>query len=191
LERLREENKFGAKGGIKKTMTPLKLGNSHLDQFRGINGVLEGKGKEEIVNSNSNNGVDINLQKKLLEEIEKLKMTRPSTSSETTKLKKERDNLLEENKRLKTLINDASLIKDEHTQENPKYLKQKILFLEKTVQQLEKERSEFSVRATMAEEQLSSLQEHMSENTKQYQKKILELSKRLEAADLKGNRYYA
>jgi len=118
-------------------------------------------------------------------------MTRPSTSSETTKLKKERDNLLEENKRLKTLINDASLIKDEHTQENPKYLKQKILFLEKTVQQLEKERSEFSVRATMAEEQLSSLQEHMSENTKQYQKKILELSKRLEAADLKGNRYYA
>jgi hypothetical protein len=170
-------------------MTPLKLGNSHLDQFRGINSVFEGK--EEAVNNHSNNSVDMNLQKKLLEEIEKLKKTRPSTSSETTKLKKERDNLLEENKRLKTLINDASLIKDEHTQENPKYLKQKILFLEKTVQQLEKERSEFSVRATMAEEQLSSLQEHMSENTKQYQKKILELSKRLEAADLKGNRYYA
>ena len=70
------------------------------------------------------------------------------------------------------------------------YLKQKILFLEKSVQQLEKERSEFSVRATMAEEQLNSLQEHMSENTKQYQKKILELSKELEASDIKGNKYF-
>ena len=88
------------------------------------------------------------------------------------------------------MINDASLIKDEQVQENPKYLKQKILFLEKSVQQLEKERSEFSVRATMAEEQLNSLQEHMSENTKQYQKKILELSKKLEASDIKGNKYF-
>jgi hypothetical protein len=58
-------------------------------------------------------------------------------------------------------------------------LKQKIVFLEKTVIQLEKERSELSVRATMAEEQLKSFQELMNSTTSQYQKKILELNKRV------------
>jgi hypothetical protein len=58
-------------------------------------------------------------------------------------------------------------------------LKQKIVFLEKTVIQLEKERSELSVRATMAEEQLKSFQDLMNSTTSQYQKKILELNKRV------------
>ena len=63
--------------------------------------------------------------------------------------------------------------------ENPKTLKQKIGFLEKTIQQLEKERSELNVRATMAEEQLKNLQEFMNATSQQYQRKILELSKRV------------
>jgi hypothetical protein len=63
--------------------------------------------------------------------------------------------------------------------ENPKTLKQKIGFLEKTIQQLEKERSELNVRATMAEEQLKNLQEFMNATSQQYQRKILELSKKV------------
>ena len=71
------------------------------------------------------------------------------------------------------------------TLENSSALKQKIYFLEKTINQIEKERSEFSVRATMAEEQLKSFQEMMNSTTGQYQKKILELNKRLEANDIR------
>jgi hypothetical protein len=63
--------------------------------------------------------------------------------------------------------------------DNSPALKQKIYFLEKTISQLEKERSELSVRATMAEEQLKSFQELMNSTTGQYQKKILELNKRV------------
>ena len=63
--------------------------------------------------------------------------------------------------------------------DNPSALKQKISYLEKTIQQLEKERSELNVRATMAEEQLKNLQEFMNSTSQQYQKKILELSKRV------------
>jgi hypothetical protein len=63
--------------------------------------------------------------------------------------------------------------------DNPRALKQKVTFLEKTIQQLEKERSELSVRATMAEEQLKNLQEFMNATSQQYQRKILELSKRV------------
>jgi len=63
--------------------------------------------------------------------------------------------------------------------ENSPALKQKIYFLEKTISQIEKERSELSVRATMAEEQLKSFQELMNSTTGQYQKKILELNKRV------------
>jgi len=55
------------------------------------------------------------------------------------------------------------------------------MFLEKSTQQLERERSEFAVRATMAEEQLKNFQELMNLTSQQYQKKILELNKRVKS----------
>eukprot|EP01017_Pseudomicrothorax_dubius_P051103 TRINITY_DN9773_c0_g1_i1.p1 TRINITY_DN9773_c0_g1~~TRINITY_DN9773_c0_g1_i1.p1 ORF type:complete len:111 (+),score=46.13 TRINITY_DN9773_c0_g1_i1:64-396(+) len=58
-----------------------------------------------------------------------------------------------------------------------KSLKAKVVFYEKTVKQLEKERSELMVRATMAEEQLRSLQDNMTKLTQDYQRKIVELKK--------------
>ena len=42
---------------------------------------------------------------------------------------------------------------------------------------LEKERSELSVRATMAEEQLKNLHEQMNTSVQNYQRKISELKK--------------
>lgn len=67
------------------------------------------------------------------------------------------------------------------TSGNAKYLKNKIFHLEKTLAQLEKERSELSVRSTMAEEQLKNLQEHLGTTTHTYQKKIFEMKKILKA----------
>eukprot|EP00742_Colponemidia_sp_Colp-10_P005817 GILJ01006221.1.p1 GENE.GILJ01006221.1~~GILJ01006221.1.p1 ORF type:complete len:903 (-),score=202.66 GILJ01006221.1:186-2612(-) len=58
-------------------------------------------------------------------------------------------------------------------------LKQKIVFLENTIKDLEKERSELTVRATMAEEQLSQLQEHMNSTISNYQKKLVEMKKQV------------
>lgn len=58
-----------------------------------------------------------------------------------------------------------------------KTLKQKLGYYEKSLKQLEKERSELMVRATMAEEQLRSMQENMTKLTQEYQKKIIELKK--------------
>lgn len=58
-------------------------------------------------------------------------------------------------------------------------LRQKIMCLEGSVKDLEKERSELAVRATMAEQQLKTLQEYFKKMTQEYQSKILELKKRL------------
>ncbi len=44
--------------------------------------------------------------------------------------------------------------------------------MEKTVKQMERERSELTVRATMAEEQLKTYQQHMTKTTQDYQKKL-------------------
>lgn len=76
-------------------------------------------------------------------------------------------------------INESLLKNDDLQNDNPKALKQKILFLERTIQQIEKERSELSVRSTMAEEQVRNFQELMNSTSQQYQKKILELNKRV------------
>lgn len=75
---------------------------------------------------------------------------------------------------MKALINEDSAVPSSG---NAKYLKNKVFHLEKTLTQLEKERSELSVRATMAEEQLKNLQEHLTTNTHSYQKKIYEMKK--------------
>ena len=55
------------------------------------------------------------------------------------------------------------------------YLRQKIYHFEKTVQKLEKERSELQVRAVMAEEQLKVLQTHLQQQTLSQVRKIQEL----------------
>jgi len=58
-----------------------------------------------------------------------------------------------------------------------KQLKQRIFYLENAIKDSEKERSELKVRATMAEQQLKTLQEHFNKTTHEYQKKIIELKK--------------
>lgn len=69
---------------------------------------------------------------------------------------------------------------------NTKALQQKIFYLEEVLRKLEKERSELSVRATMAEEQLKNLQEHMNSSLQNSQKKINEYKKLVQ--QLKGGR---
>lgn len=107
------------------------------------------------------------IQERLLQEITYLKgnqkdiLNRPGTSSaELAQVRRERDALIEENKKLKTLMNEESAGPGSG---GTKYLKNKIFHLEKTLSQLEKERSELSVRATMAEEQVKQMQEYMSQ----------------------------
>ena len=53
-----------------------------------------------------------------------------------------------------------------------KQLKQRILYLEAALRDLEKERSELKVRAAMAEQQLKTLQDHYNKTTQDYQRKI-------------------
>jgi hypothetical protein len=106
-----------------------------------------------------------------LKELEYLKgnpqvLNRPGTGSqESVQLRKERDALLEENKKLRNMVNDESAGPQSG---NTKYLRNKIFHLEKTLGQLEKERSELSVRSTMAEEQLKNMQEHISTQSHSY-----------------------
>jgi len=72
---------------------------------------------------------------------------------------------------------------------NVKYLKNKIFHLEKTLNQLEKERSELSVRSTMAEEQLKNLQEHLGTSAHSYNKKILDMKKMLKSKGVDISNY--
>lgn len=58
-------------------------------------------------------------------------------------------------------------------------MKQKIVVLEKSLDQVEKERSELQVRASMAEQQLATMNELMISKASEYKKKINELQKRL------------
>ena len=174
------------------------------------------------INNNNNNNVnngpigsnipidnlsDREIQKKILEEINNLKKDNitlktpqiqndnniiQNNNIEINRLKNDNMKLIEENKRLKTLINETSVndIKETNEPENPKSLKMKIKFLESTIENLEKERSELNMRCTMAEEQLKNFQEMFNTTTQGYQKKILELNKRLEAANLRLNQGY-
>jgi len=73
--------------------------------------------------------------------------------------------LLEENKKMRNMLNDESAGPQSG---NAKYLRNKVFHLEKTLGQLERERSELSVRSTMAEEQLKNMQEHLSTSTHSY-----------------------
>ena len=113
-------------------------------------------------------------------------------NQEISRLKNEINRLTEENRQLKTTINDTALSDIQNTADlnNPKAMRMKIKILEKTIEQLERERSELNMRCTMAEEQLKNFQEMFNSTTQGYQKKILELNKRLEASNLLLNQEY-
>jgi hypothetical protein len=151
---------------------------------------------------------DPNLQRKIMTEIDYLKTSsRPgsSTNPDAEAVRRERNSLKEENRKLLQEIrdvkqrggagpgglggNERALQEEvdrlnkklkESTQgggSNPRSLQQKISYLEEVLRKLERERSELSVRATMAEEQLKNLQEHMNNSIQNYQRKISELKK--------------
>ena len=101
-------------------------------------------------------------------------------------MRRERDALVEENKKLKALMNEDSA---GPSSGNAKYLKNKVFHLEKMLAQLEKERSELSVRATMAEEQLKNMQEHFATQSHTNQKKVFELKKALKAKGVDVSMY--
>jgi len=61
------------------------------------------------------------------------------------------------------------------TGESIKQLKQRIVYLEVSVRDLEKERSELTVRATIAEQQLKTLQDYFKKTTQDYEKRINDL----------------
>lgn len=144
------------------------------------------------------------IQKKILEELNRLKSSsvypqqaananNPQLQKETDKLRIDNTKLTEENKRLKTIINETSVQDTQNTRDgdNPKSMKMKIAYLEKAIEQLEKERTELMTKCTMAEEQLRNFQAMFETTTNGYQKKILELNKRLEAQNIRLNQGYA
>ena len=94
-------------------------------------------------------------------------------NQEISRLKGEINRLSEENRQLKTTINDTALSDTQSTDDlnNPKAMKMKINFLEKTIEQLEKERSELNMRCTMSEEQLKNFQEMFNRLLKDIRKK--------------------
>ncbi|OMJ83352.1 hypothetical protein SteCoe_15755 [Stentor coeruleus] len=155
-------------------------------------------------------------KQQILSEIEFLKGTSRPGSSDVEILRKERNQLREENRKLHQDIreykvrggyNDNGLVGEverlkkrlaetesgynnytanSNANNNPRGLQQKIGYLEEVLKNLEKERSELSVRATMAEEQLKSMQEHMNTTIQNYQKRLNEFKKIIQ--QLKGGR---
>ena len=158
----------------------LKKKNRNLEEEIGA---AQGKAMTQKYSSSSKRG-DGEMQQKILRELEYLKgnpevLKKPGTASlEVEKLRKERDALLKENVKLQNYVGEESAGPQSG---NVKYLKSKIFYLEKELGKVEKERSELSVRATMAEEQLKNLQEHLSTSAHSYQKKIFELKKILKS----------
>ena len=59
-----------------------------------------------------------------------------------------------------------------------KQLQKRIYYLQISIKDLEKERSDLKLRATMAEQQLKTLQEHYNKSTYEYERRITELMKK-------------
>jgi coiled-coil domain-containing protein 78 len=137
-------------------------------------------------------------KERLINEIEYLRGNTPGSSKEIEIIRKERNDLKEENRKLHQEIRRNTPNEQAKSSEvdrlqkkifeyeqalgnipsgNPKNLQQKIAYLEEVLKKLERERSELSVRATMAEEQLKNMQSHMESAIQNYQKKISELTK--------------
>ena len=203
-----ENNRLKTEYNINPNQIPsFNNSNSRLSQTQKINNPNSNIFPPPNVPTDINNLSDREIQKKILEEIAKLKSSPQSGIIESqnnqnilnsqqllelNNLRNENLKLNDENKRLKTIINDTTVndIQNTNDSDNPKAMKMKINFLEKTIEQLEKERSELNMRCTMAEEQLKNFQEMFNTTTQGYQKKILELNKRLEAANLRLNQEY-
>ena len=203
-----ENNRLKTEYNINPNQIPsFNNSNSRLSQTQKINNPNSNIFPPPNVPTDINNLSDREIQKKILEEIAKLKSSPQSGIIESqnnqnilnsqqilelNNLRNENIKLNDENKRLKTIINDTTVndIQNTNDSDNPKAMKMKINFLEKTIEQLEKERSELNMRCTMAEEQLKNFQEMFNTTTQGYQKKILELNKRLEAANLRLNQEY-
>lgn len=168
----------------------LRARNAHLEQ--------EIKAAQAQLMSNTENFMKPNskvTQERLMNEIEYLRANTPGSARDIESLRKERNDLKEENRRLlheirknsadSTKINEIEKLRkiiSEYEQGkggNNRNLQQRLAYLEEVLKKLEKERSELSIRATMAEEQLKNMQEHMDSSVKNYQKKISELSKEL------------
>ena len=196
-----ENNRLKTEYNINPNQIPsFSNSNGRLSQTQKFNNPSSSAFPPPNVPTDINNLSDREIQKKILEEIAKLKSSPQSGIIESqnnqnilnsqqllelNNLRNENLKLNDENKRLKTIINDTTVndIQNTNDSDNPKAMKMKINFLEKTIEQLEKERSELNMRCTMAEEQLKNFQEMFNTTTQGYQKKILELNKRLEAAN--------
>ena len=185
----------------KQELERVKLRNMHLEQ--------EVKTLQSQVLSDAENfskigrGRDSGVQQKLMNEIQYLKgnNSRPGTS-DVEALRKERNELREEIRKLHQDMRrgtpNEKALQDEivklrrkvgeneqggYSREQgppPKNLQQKMQYLEEVLKKLERERSELSVRATMAEEQLKNLQDHMNSSIQNYQRKIAELNRTIQ-----------
>lgn len=89
--------------------------------------------------------------------------------------------LRKENERLQRTIHgfEASYGNAAPISGDVRALSQKISYYEKTLRNMQVERSDLLSRATMAEENLKNLKENMSRMSTDYQKKIQELKRQL------------
>jgi len=169
MSRVREETRFGEDKKKQENV------NNIINQSNGNRNNNNNNNNDRNDNDMLNN---TNIQKRLLDEINMLKNSRPySTSKDLEKLKKENESLIQENKQLKSIINDQAVDLSGNPNENPKNLRNKISFLEKTILELEKERTGLSVRCIKAEQELEDTQIISQGNIQKYQKKVLELTK--------------
>ena len=191
-----------------------------MERLRAKNSELEREVKSlqgQIVNIEEGlNKAPRDPRQQILSEIEFLKGNSRPGSSDVEILRKERNQLREENRKLHQDIREykvrgggsdpsahmeierlkkriVELEQSYNTMNinttnsgNQRNLQQKVGYLEEVLKKLEKERSELSVRATMAEEQLKNLQEHMNDTIVSYQKKLVEFKKIIQ--QLKGGR---
>ncbi|EGR27555.1 kinesin-like protein, putative [Ichthyophthirius multifiliis] len=184
--------------------------NVEIERLRKRNRRLEEELKivqDQLLNqANKKAEKDIDIQQRLINEIEYIKSSnvRPGSSSQNNEiLRRERNDLFEENKRLVNMLKDNKkwdiymlqkenerLVKSIKQYEDgqsiapisgdPGMMKTKLMYYEKMIKSIEKDKSQLLVRATMAEEQLKQLQEHLQKSTLEYQKKIMELKKVLQ-----------
>ncbi|CAG9311298.1 unnamed protein product [Blepharisma stoltei] len=225
---LEDEDKNLAQKSQQQELERLRLRNSHLEQeVKALQSQLVANTESytKVIQGTNNPA----LQQKLLSEIEYLRgapvsQSRPGSGNyDVDVLRKERNQLREENRKLNQEIRDLRVRGgggvgvsmsgggneqalqgeierlrkklNEYEQgisnipagnQNPRQLQQKVSYLEEVLRKLERERSELSIRATMAEEQLKNLNEHMNSSIQNYQRKISELKKIIQ--QMKGGR---
>ena len=176
-----------------KELERLRLRNAGLEQE------VKALQSQVVANTDGYAKFALGTKERLINEIEHLRENTPGSSRDIEVIRKERNELKEENRRLlqelrKNTPNEQSrggeierlkrkIVEYEQgagnvgNNGNSRNLQQKVSYLEEVLRKLERERSELSVRATMAEEQLKNMQSHMESSVQIYQKKISELTK--------------